>query len=78
MSVWMSHGDQISETPPGFRSLARSENSPIVVMGNGAGMLGLQFHPEVVHTPQGQNDHRELPIPNLRLRSSLDTRKLRQ
>ena len=54
MSVWMSHGDQISETPPGFRSLARSENSPIVVMGNGAGMLGLQFHPEVVHTPQGK------------------------
>ena len=55
MPVWMSHGDQIAETPPGFKSLARSENSPIVVMGNGAGMLGLQFHPEVVHTPQGKN-----------------------
>ena len=54
MPVWMSHGDQITETPPGFKSLARSENSPIVVMGNGAGMLGLQFHPEVVHTPQGK------------------------
>ena len=54
MPVWMSHGDQITETPPGFESLARSENSPIVVMGNGAGMLGLQFHPEVVHTPQGK------------------------
>ena len=55
LPVWMSHGDQITETPTGFQSLARSENSPIVVMGNGAGMLGLQFHPEVVHTPQGKN-----------------------
>ena len=54
MPVWMSHGDQIAETPPGFKSLARSENSPVVVMGNGDGMLGLQFHPEVVHTPQGK------------------------
>jgi len=54
MQVWMSHGDQITDTPPGFKSLARSENSPVVVMGNGAGMLGLQFHPEVVHTPQGK------------------------
>ena len=54
MQVWMSHGDRIERTPPGFQPLARSENSPIVVMGNGAGMLGLQFHPEVVHTPQGK------------------------
>ena len=52
--VWMSHGDQITETPPGFKSLAHSENSPIVVMGNSTGMIGLQFHPEVVHTPQGK------------------------
>ena len=54
MPVWMSHGDQITVTPPGFNSLAHSENSPIVVMGNGRGMVGLQFHPEVVHTPQGK------------------------
>ena len=54
MPVWMSHGDQITETPPGFKSLAHSENSPIVVMGNATGMIGLQFHPEVVHTPQGK------------------------
>ncbi len=54
MPVWMSHGDQITDVPSGFNSLARSENSPIVVMGNGAGMFGLQFHPEVVHTPQGK------------------------
>jgi GMP synthase (glutamine-hydrolysing) len=54
MPVWMSHGDLIAEMPPGFHALAHSENSPIAVMGNGAGLLGLQFHPEVVHTPQGK------------------------
>ena len=54
MPVWMSHGDRVAELPPGFRSLAHSENSPIAVMGNDAGVIGLQFHPEVVHTPQGQ------------------------
>ena len=54
MPVWMSHGDQITRPPAGFAGLARSENSPIVVMGNGAGMLGIQFHPEVVHTPHGK------------------------
>ena len=54
MPVWMSHGDQITRPPAGFEGLARSENSPIVVMGNGAGMLGIQFHPEVAHTPHGK------------------------
>ena len=53
MPVWMSHGDRVVELPPGFRSLAHSENSPIAVMGNDAGVIGLQFHPEVIHTPQG-------------------------
>ena len=53
MPVWMSHGDQIIELPPGFRSLAYTENSPVAVMGSN-GMIGLQFHPEVVHTPQGK------------------------
>ena len=54
MPVWMSHGDRVVELPPGFRSLAHSENSPVAVMGNEAGIIGLQFHPEVVHTPQGK------------------------
>ena len=54
MPVWMSHGDRVVELPPGFRSLAHSENSPVAVMGNDAGIIGLQFHPEVVHTPQGK------------------------
>ncbi len=54
MPVWMSHGDRIVQMPPGFRSLAYSENSPVAVMGNDRGVLGLQFHPEVIHTPQGK------------------------
>jgi GMP synthase (glutamine-hydrolysing) len=54
MPVWMSHGDQIAEAPPGFSALAYTDNSPIAVVGNKAGMLGIQFHPEVAHTPQGK------------------------
>ena len=51
----MSHGDRIVETPLGFEPLARSDNSPIAAIGNGSGMLGIQFHPEVVHTPNGKD-----------------------
>jgi GMP synthase (glutamine-hydrolysing) len=54
MPVWMSHGDRVAELPPGFRAIAHSDSSPIAVMGNDSGMIGLQFHPEVVHTPQGK------------------------
>ncbi|MDP3880447.1 MAG: glutamine-hydrolyzing GMP synthase [Dehalococcoidales bacterium] len=53
-TVWMSHGDRIEVMPPGFTALAATENSPVAVMGNGAGIFGLQFHPEVAHTPQGK------------------------
>ena len=50
----MSHGDRIEELPAGFTSLAISENSPIAVMADiERGYYGLQFHPEVVHTPRG-------------------------
>ncbi|MAF85786.1 MAG: glutamine-hydrolyzing GMP synthase [Dehalococcoidales bacterium] len=52
--VWMSHSDKIEEMPPGFTALAHTENSPIALMGNKAGIFGLQFHPEVAHTPQGK------------------------
>ena len=54
MPVWMSHGDRVAELPPGFRSLAYSDNSPVAIMGNDQGIIGLQFHPEVVHTPEGK------------------------
>lgn len=53
LQVWMSHGDRVLEMPPGFRSLARSDNSPFAAMTDGAGRISVQFHPEVVHTPAG-------------------------
>ncbi len=53
--VWMSHGDRIEGMPQGFEILAESDNSPIAAMGNiDRNFFGLQFHPEVVHTPQGR------------------------
>jgi GMP synthase (glutamine-hydrolysing) len=54
LPVWMSHGDRIVEMPAGFQALADSENSPVAAMGDTErGLYGLQFHPEVAHTPQG-------------------------
>jgi GMP synthase (glutamine-hydrolysing) len=54
LNVWMSHGDRIDAMPAGFTSLAHTENSPVAVIGNGDGIFGLQFHPEVIHTPDGK------------------------
>ncbi len=53
MPVWMSHGDQITSLPLGFQSLAYTDSSPVAAMGSPSGFFGLQFHPEVAHTPQG-------------------------
>lgn len=53
--VWMSHGDRIETPPPGFAILARSDNSPIAAIGDlERKYFGLQFHPEVHHTPGGK------------------------
>ena len=53
--VWMSHGDRVEKLPPGFAALASTTNSPIAALGDEARQLyGLQFHPEVVHTPHGE------------------------
>jgi GMP synthase (glutamine-hydrolysing) len=54
--VWMSHGDRIERMPPGFRSIAHTANSPIAAMkrdDHKRRIYCLQFHPEVVHTPEG-------------------------
>src|SRR5579875_135075 len=51
--VWMSHGDAVTELPEGFILLATSESNPVAAMGHPRGLVGLQFHPEVAHTPQG-------------------------
>ncbi|MBN1955452.1 MAG: glutamine-hydrolyzing GMP synthase [Anaerolineae bacterium] len=52
--VWMSHGDRVDRVPPGFAVLARSDNSPTAAMGDlERHRYGVQFHPEVAHTPAG-------------------------
>ncbi len=54
LPVWMSHGDSVDELPAGFRVLAQSESNPVAAIAHPAGLVGLQFHPEVTHTPQGK------------------------
>jgi GMP synthase (glutamine-hydrolysing) len=52
--VWMSHGDRIEKMPKGFKALASSKNSPVAAMADPVRKLfGVQFHPEVAHTPRG-------------------------
>ncbi len=52
--VWMSHGDHVAGLPEGFRVLADTSECAVAAMGHsGRGAYGLQFHPEVVHTPEG-------------------------
>ena len=52
--VWMSHGDYLTDLPPGFRVVGESDHSPICVVSNTSrNIYGLQFHPEVVHTEEG-------------------------
>ena len=52
--VWMSHGDRVTELPPGFRVLGKAPNSPIAIIGDDTRKFyATQFHLEVMHTPQG-------------------------
>jgi GMP synthase (glutamine-hydrolysing) len=54
LDVWMSHGDRITALPPGFQTIGVSANTPFCAVGNAAaGIYGVQFHPEVAHTPRG-------------------------
>ncbi len=54
MVVWMSHGDQLKTLPAGFHPIAHSKNTSYAAMEDtGKRIYGLQFHPEVVHTPRG-------------------------
>ena len=53
LDVWMSHGDKVTELPPGFRLIAVTESAPVAAMCDDARALyGIQFHPEVTHTLQ--------------------------
>jgi GMP synthase (glutamine-hydrolysing) len=52
--VWMSHGDHVDAPPPGFSVTASSENSPVAAFEHrDRPLFGVQFHPEVAHTPRG-------------------------
>jgi GMP synthase (glutamine-hydrolysing) len=53
-TVWMSHGDRMEEIPPEFSVIASTENSPFAAIGSKDHIYGLQFHPEVAHTPEGK------------------------
>jgi len=52
--VWMSHGDRVTAIPPGFEVIATSEGAPFAAIADEARRIyGVQFHPEVMHTPRG-------------------------
>ncbi len=55
LDIWNSHGDKVTSLPKGFRSAAQTENSAFAAIENPeARLFGLQFHPEVAHTPRGK------------------------
>jgi GMP synthase (glutamine-hydrolysing) len=54
LPVWMSHGDRVERLPANFLAIASSANSPLAAVADVTrGLYGIQFHPEVVHTPLG-------------------------
>jgi GMP synthase (glutamine-hydrolysing) len=54
LDVWMSHGDKVTELPPNFKVICETSNAPIAGMADESRhFYGVQFHPEVTHTPQG-------------------------
>ena len=55
LEVWMSHGDKVTELPPGFKVIGSNPATPIAAMADEArGFYGVQFHPEVTHTLKGR------------------------
>ncbi len=56
LQVWMSHGDSVSQLPEGFEVVAHTDRLPVAAMADrNRRLFGLQFHPEVVHTPAGKD-----------------------
>ncbi|MDA1353516.1 MAG: glutamine-hydrolyzing GMP synthase [bacterium] len=56
MAIWMSHGDSVVRMPEGFSQLGHTDNCPFAAIGNRQNKIyGVQFHPEVTHTPRGMD-----------------------
>jgi GMP synthase (glutamine-hydrolysing) len=68
MSVWMNHGDDLTRLPDGFHVTARSESTIGAMEDSTRRLYGLQFHPEVAHTPQGRDILRRFLFDVCRLR----------
>lgn len=63
LDVWMSHGDKVTRIPPNFNVIATTANTPIAAMAHThKHWYGLQFHPEVTHTPQGKAILRQFAV----------------
>jgi GMP synthase (glutamine-hydrolysing) len=74
MSVWMSHGDTVLEVPSGFRQIASSPTCEFAAIADPSrGIFGLQFHPEVAHTPFGREILRHFLIDTCRCRPDWTT-----
>lgn len=70
LDVWMSHGDHVSQAPPGFRVTARTERLGIAAFANDAARIyGVQFHPEVTHTKSGEAILRRFAVDICRCRT---------
>jgi GMP synthase (glutamine-hydrolysing) len=55
VKVWMSHGDQLSELPPDFHVIGHTPTAPFAaITHNSRPLYGIQFHPEVTHSPRGR------------------------
>ena len=73
IQVWMSHGDRVEELPPGFEIIAHSPNAHCAAIRHRERRIfGVQFHPEVVHTPQGTRILENFHFHYLRMQTKLD------
>ena len=69
----MSHGDSIQRLPNGFTISATTENTPVAAAAHrNKRLIGVQFHPEVAHTRNGQKNIKKFFIRRLRMRAFLD------
>ena len=75
--VWMSHGDSITRLPEGFTGTAQTDSNPYAgLAAPERNLYGIQFHPEVVHTPRGRDVLRNFVVGHRRGRAGLDGRQL--